>query len=62
MSAAIANASIINVFGIGDFVFVSETGGEYYGIKVFGLVHGYANGELYGIMEFGTLSGMSDVE
>lgn len=62
MSAAIVNASVVNVFGIGDFVFVSETGGEYYGIKVFGLVHGYADGELYGIEEFGTLVGMFDFE
>lgn len=58
MSAEIDKINVINMLDYGNVVLVSETGGEYYGIKAYGLTQDYATGELKDIVEIGTLTGM----
>ena len=53
MSAEIAYTKIIDIFDLGKVVLVAETGGEYYGIRVYRLSQEYTSGKIQGIIEAG---------
>ena len=53
MSAEIAYTKIIDIFDLGKVVLVAETGGEYYGIRVYRLSQEYTGGKIQGIIEAG---------
>ena len=53
MSAEIAYTKIIDIFDLGKVVLVAETGGEYYGIRVYRLSQEYTRGKIQGIIEAG---------
>ena len=53
MSPEIAYTKIIDIFDLGKVVLVAETGGEYYGIRVYRLSQEYTSGKIQGIIEAG---------
>ena len=54
--AAIPKANVIDILDIGKIVYVSVTGGEYYGIRFYGLTQDYANGTIKQISEIGSIN------
>lgn len=55
MDASIAMTDVVDVLGYGKVVLVSETGGEYYGIKAYRLSRDYITGETKEIKNIGSL-------
>lgn len=53
--AAVANIDVIDILKSGKIVLVAETGGEYYGINVYGAVEDYITGEILGIKNLGKI-------
>ena len=60
MTAAIDKTEVTDILKCGKVVFVSETGGEYYAVKVFRASQDYTNGKLTEIKEVGTIQNNID--
>ena len=55
MDAAIINTNVVDIFNYGKVVLVAETGGEYYGIKVYRLSQDYVTGKNKEIKNVGAI-------